>query len=60
LIAAILAVLDKKVTTYYLGPVIDVCLKHWFPITDEHTPIDFPKSQLVQEKEKKIPSEQSR
>jgi hypothetical protein len=38
-----LATLDRKATTYYLGLVIEVCLRHWSPITDEDTPIDFPK-----------------
>jgi hypothetical protein len=46
-------VLDRKATTYYLGYVIEVYLKHWFPILDKDTPVDFPKSQLVQEKEEK-------
>jgi hypothetical protein len=42
--------LDRKATTYYFGPIIKVCLQHWFPLLKEDTHVDFPKPQPVQKK----------
>jgi hypothetical protein len=44
---------DKKAITCYSRLVIKVCLRNWFLVSDEDTLIDFPKVQLVQEREKK-------
>jgi len=48
--------LDRKVTTCYLGLMIEVYLKHWSSIIDEDTLVYFPEPQLVHEKDKKIDS----
>ncbi len=45
--------IDREVATFYLELMIKVCLRNQFPIIDEDTFVDFPKSQLVQEKDKK-------
>jgi hypothetical protein len=45
-----LTMLNKKAITCYFGPVIKICLRRWFPLSKEDTPIDFPKPQLVQER----------
>jgi hypothetical protein len=56
-----IASLDRKATTYYFGPIIEVCLCDWFPLLEEDTPIDFPKTQQVEgRKGKKTIVEQSR
>jgi hypothetical protein len=39
-----LAMPKKKVATCYSILVKDVCLRHWFPITNEDTPVESPKS----------------
>jgi hypothetical protein len=38
-----LVMLDKKATTYYSKPVIEICLQHWFPLSKKKTPIDCPR-----------------
>ncbi len=42
-IVARLTTLDMKASTYYFGLVIEVYLCHWFPLSEEDTPIDSPK-----------------
>jgi len=34
---------NKKATTCYFGPFIEVCLWHLFPLLEENTPIDSAK-----------------
>ncbi len=51
---------DKKATTCYFELMIKVCLQHWFPLLEKDTPVDFPKPQPIQEKEKKVDVQQSR
>jgi hypothetical protein len=56
-----LATLDRKIITYYFGLVIKVYLQHWFVLSEEDIPIDFPKAQLIQRrKENKTIAKQSR
>jgi hypothetical protein len=42
---------DKKASTCYLGRALEVCLQHWFPLLKEDTHVDFPKPQLIHERE---------
>jgi hypothetical protein len=42
-----------QLTTCYLGLVIEVCLKHWFPVSYENTHVDYLKVQPIQEWKKK-------
>jgi hypothetical protein len=56
-----LAMPNRKAITCYFGKNLEICLWHWFPLWKVDTPIDFPKLQLVQEREKeKLAEEQSR
>jgi hypothetical protein len=45
---------DRKATTCYSGLMIKVGLRHWCPLLEEDTLIDFPTPQLVQERKKKV------
>jgi hypothetical protein len=52
---------DKNVVICYSGLLIEVNLRHWFLILDEDTLVDFPKPQLLQQKEKRqVVGEQSK
>jgi hypothetical protein len=39
-IVAGLITVNRKATTCFFGPIIKVCLQHWFPLLKEDTPID--------------------
>ncbi len=52
---------NKKASTCYFGPIIEVCLQHWFPLLKEDTLVDSPKPQSIEEREKKkVVEEQSK
>jgi hypothetical protein len=52
---------DKKATTYYSGPIIEVYLPHSFPLSEEDMHVNSPRPQPIQEiREKNITTKQSR